>query len=74
VEHLLACSCGEVLVKSINGTTKVRGKVLLFRGGKGYVVCKGCGAEKLVPIVLNNDGLPSSKVPRLFVSGGKSGS
>jgi hypothetical protein len=72
VEHLLACSCGEVLVKSANGTTKIRGKVLLFRDGKGYVVCKGCGAEQAVPVQLNNEGLPASKVPRLFVTGGGS--
>lgn len=75
MDHLLACQCGEVLVKSIDGTTKVRGKVFLFRDGKGYVVCKGCGAERQVPMFMDLASLTTPvKAPRLFVERSKKGS
>lgn len=70
LEHLLACSCGEVLVKSTNGTTKVRGKILLFRGGQGYVVCKGCGEERPVPVRMDEVSATVPKAPKLYVTGG----
>jgi len=69
LEHLLACSCGEVLVKSTNGTTKVRGKILLFRDGQGYVVCKGCGEERAVPVRMDEAAATVPRAPRLYVTG-----
>ena len=72
MDHLMTCKCGEVLVKSHNGTTKVRGKIFIFKNHQGYVVCKGCGVEQPVPLKLEKENLadPSSKSPKLFVSGG----
>ena len=65
------CSCGEALVKSANGTTKVRGKILLFRGGQGYVVCRGCGAERAVPVKIDEVAIAKAlPIPRLFVARG----
>jgi RNase P subunit RPR2 len=70
MDHLLACKCGEVLVKSLNGTTKLRGKVLIFKGDRGFMVCKGCGAEHPVPVHLSQADIQAlSRKPRLFVSG-----
>lgn len=69
MSHLLFCSCGEVLVKSFNGTTKVRSKVVIFRDDNAYVVCKGCNAEIPIPISLNKIQLLKSinKNPKLLV-------
>ena len=68
----LECSCGEVLVKSINGVTKIRNKVLVLKGNQTYAVCKGCGAEHPVPLKLVEDGSfsdsqPESRRPRLYL-------
>lgn len=72
MNHLLTCKCGEVVVKSANGTTKIRNKMLVIKGNRSFAVCKGCGAEILVPIKLepcdfNND----IKQPRLFIENRK---
>jgi hypothetical protein len=53
----------------MDGTTKVRGKILLFRGGQGYVVCKGCGEERSVPIRIDDVAVAASKAPKLYVTG-----
>jgi hypothetical protein len=75
MEHLLVCGCGEVMVKSSNGTTKVRAKIFIFREGKAYGVCKGCDREVLAPVRLNQgevaDLLAKSRNPRLFIKGSK---
>lgn len=73
MDHLLSCRCGEVLVKSMSdGTTKVRSKIIIFRGGEAFAVCKGCGAERLVPLQLVPDALEKgSRRPKLFVSENK---
>lgn len=68
IDHLLICSCGEVLIKSTRGSTKLRSKILIFRDGEAIAVCKGCGAELPAPIKLDKvDLLLKSKNPRLFV-------
>lgn len=72
MDNLLTCNCGEILVKSMDGTTKLRGKIFLFRGDQGYVVCKGCGAEREVPATLSQDQMQMlSRSPKLFVSGSR---
>lgn len=73
MDHLLSCCCGEVLVKSMeDGTTKVRSKILIFRNGEAFAVCKGCGAERAVPLQLIPDALSKgSRRPKLFVSESK---
>ena len=55
-----------MVVKSVNGTTKIRNKVLVFRGGKGFAICKGCGVEVPVPLTMTT--VDHEERPRLFVS------
>ncbi len=71
MDPVLTCRCGEVLIKSVNGTTKVRGKIIIFREGKGFSVCKGCGVEQPIPLTLNEDALQLPARPALFVSKSK---
>jgi hypothetical protein len=72
MDHLLICSCGEVLVKSQQDVVKLRSKILLFRNGKAFAVCKGCNKEYPVPVQLDQELMKSLKSsathPRLFVS------
>jgi hypothetical protein len=70
MEHLLIChECDQVVVKSIDGITKVRAKILVFRDGNAYAVCKGCNRELQVPIKLDQSGLiVKSKSPKLIIS------
>lgn len=67
MDHISACSCGEVLVKSSYGVTKIRNKILVFRDGVAYAVCPGCGAENNVPIRLTEPDLEKSRQPKLFL-------
>jgi hypothetical protein len=67
MDHLFTCSCGEVLVKSSEGVTKIRNKILVFRGDKAFAVCPGCGAENQVPVQLDNVELAKSRQPKLFL-------
>jgi hypothetical protein len=68
MDHLLSCKCGELLVKSSpDGVTKVRGKIMLFKGDQGFVVCKGCGAETQIPVKLDSTEL-QAKSPKLYVA------
>lgn len=55
MNHLLCCTCGEVIVKSMSSETKVRSKVLVIRDGSAFAVCKGCDAEVRVPLNLDLD-------------------
>lgn len=69
VDHLLVCNCGEVLVKATDGEIKLRSKILVFKDGRAVAVCKGCGAELVVPVSLDRDELLlKSKNPRLFIA------
>lgn len=69
MDHLFACSCGEVLVKSSTaGVTKVRNKILVFRDGNAYAVCPRCDKENPVPIKLNESEIAKAlEQPRLFL-------
>jgi hypothetical protein len=68
LQHVLVCTCGEVLVKSHNETTKVRSRILIFKGDIAYAVCKGCGAEIPAPVKLDKvDLLVKSKNLKLFL-------
>lgn len=53
------CPCGEVLVKSNAGEVKIRAKILVFKEDKAFAVCKSCGNENQVPVLVNNDLLKS---------------
>jgi ribosomal protein S27E len=68
MDRLLVCRCGEVVIRSVDGVAKMRGKVTVFQKGQAYVVCKGCGAELNVPITLNQEELLiKSRTPKLFL-------
>jgi hypothetical protein len=69
IDHLLVCSCGEVLVKSQEDTIKLRSKILIFRDGKAFAVCKGCNKEYPVPVQIDQllmKSLVDSR-PHLFI-------
>ena len=59
MQHLISCTCGEVLVKSMDAETKVRAKVVVFRDGQSFAVCKGCNAEVKIPLQLDTSMLKS---------------
>jgi len=61
--HLVHCSCGEVIVKSLGPDTKVRAKVLVFKNDTAYAVCKSCDTEVEVPLQLNTEMLKSMSAP-----------
>jgi hypothetical protein len=71
MDHLLSCSCGEVVLKSANGTTKIRNKIIVFRGDEAIAICKGCNAEHKIPVCLDRVKLIKSLThrPRLYVRG-----
>lgn len=59
MNHVLHCTCGEVIVKSLAEDTKIRAKVLVIKGGASYAVCKNCDREVKVPLQLDTDMLKS---------------
>lgn len=72
MDHLLTCKCGEVVIKSINGTTKIRNKMIVFKDGRSYAVCKGCGVEIPVPVRLEDIAVEDpGRRPRLYLQNRK---
>jgi len=68
MEHVITCPCGGVVVKSANGTVKILNKVMVFRDGKAFAVCKNCGEEVPVPVLLDSSKIqPSDRRPKLFL-------
>ena len=68
MDHVLICKCGEVLLKSTDGSAKLRSKIVIFREGGAIAVCKGCGAELPIPVKLDvSDMILKSRNPRLFL-------
>lgn len=69
MNHLLSCACGEVVLKSFNGTTKIRNKIIVFRGDEAIAICKGCGSEHKIPVRLDRIELIKglSYRPRLYI-------
>jgi len=71
MQHLISCRCGEVILKSLDVDTKVRGvKVVVFRDDGAYAVCKSCNAEVKIPLRIDTDLLKSmsSSSPRRDVA------
>lgn len=50
----IICPCNEIIMKSDNGTEKIRSKILLLKEGKAYAVCKSCNREVEVPLKRSN--------------------
>lgn len=68
----MTCQCGEILIKSVDGTTKIRSKIMVFRGDRAFAVCKGCGAEQSIPVrLLQEDIIDNRRIPKLFLNSKK---
>lgn len=64
MNHLINCSCGEVILKSLDTDTKVRGaKVIIFKDDQAYAVCKSCNSEVKIPLRIDEDMLKSMSSP-----------
>lgn len=52
----LCCNkCGEQVLKSMpDGATKLRSKVIVFRGDSAVIVCKGCGGDIPFPLSIDD--------------------
>jgi len=61
MKHLIHCVCGEVIVKS-SADTKIRAKILVFKDGGAFAVCKSCDQEVKVPLHIDVDLLKSMSV------------
>lgn len=69
--NLYTCPhCHDLIIKSQGNETKIRSKVLIFRGDSCYVVCKGCDNEVLAPLSFDETIMKSisSKHPALYIS------
>lgn len=59
-----ACpKCSEIVVKSLRGEVKLRGKVVILRDNHCVVVCKGCNTEVAIPLVVDQEALTKSLAP-----------
>ena len=69
MDYLLGCpKCNDVILKSSGENTKIRGKMLVFKGGSAYSVCKKCDTEVKVPLLLDQDVVKSlKKSPKLYI-------
>ena len=56
----VTCACGETILKSYDGgKTKLRSRMVVFVDGERAVaLCKGCGQEHKIPILLGEDSWP----------------
>lgn len=55
--------CSNILVKSIRGEVKIRGKVVIIRDNQCVVVCKGCNAEVAIQMPVDQEELTKSLTP-----------
>ena len=79
MNHLISCQCGEVIVKSLDADTKIRAKIVVFRGQTAYAVCKACNTEVKIPLRIDTDLLKSMSTEtrppvRLYIRDTKRGS
>lgn len=51
----LRCSCSEIVLKSVDGESKIRSKILVIKGDSVYAICKGCNKEVKVPLQIDKD-------------------
>lgn len=63
MNHVLTCSCGEVIVKCFANDTKIRNKILVVKGGVIFAVCKRCNAEVRVPLTVDTALMKSMTAP-----------
>lgn len=64
----IVCACSEIIVKSQNGSVKLRSKILIFKGNdQAYAICKRCGDEVAVPVSLNKSAPETETNPPLIL-------
>jgi ribosomal protein S27E len=62
VDNALCCTkCGEIVIKSVGGDTKIRSKVLVFKENQTLAICKGCNVEIPVPVSIDETMVKSLK-------------
>ena len=49
----LTCACGEIMVKSLEDTSKIRAKVTIVKGNQVFGICKGCNKEIALPLSID---------------------
>lgn len=59
----IRCSCTELVLKSVDGESKIRSKILVIKDNEVYAVCKGCNKEVRVPLRLDEE----AANPPLFI-------
>lgn len=64
MNHLISCTCGEVIIKSLDADTKVRAKIVVFRDDQAFAICKACSSEVKIPLRLDTDMLKSMSEQR----------
>ncbi len=71
MDNALCCTkCGEVIIKSIGDSTKIRAKILVVKSDQTYAICKGCDSEIPVPLRMDETmfkSLAKSAALRLYV-------
>jgi len=68
----LTCpSCGDHILKTSDQSVKVRGKLLVFKSGRAFAVCKSCDSEVEVPLRIDDELCKAmvQKNPPLYVHG-----
>ena len=54
MDNALCCArCGEVVIKSMGSSTKIRAKVLIIRDDQAFAICKGCDSEIPLPLAMD---------------------
>lgn len=74
MKALCCTQCGDIIIKSTDDDVKVRSKVLVFKSNGTFAICKGCGEEIPVPVIIDNSMMKSiatSKKLRLFIKSEK---
>lgn len=61
VQHCPRCS--DIIVKSLGGEVKIRGKVMIIKDNQCLVVCKGCNTEVPINLPVDQDALTKSLKP-----------
>ena len=59
----ITCSCSEIVLKSVDGESKIRSKILVVKNDSVFAVCKGCNKEVKLPLVVDQ----SEVNPPLFI-------
>lgn len=63
MQHLINCTCGQQMVKSVEGRTKIVAKIVVITDDRTFAVCKSCDKEVAVPLILDMPLLKSMSKP-----------